>query len=150
MATSTIPAAIDGLIDIIAKESTLSGIAIIDGQPTVELPPDYIAIGFADDAGEAISGRQDPASLGNLRRSEIYTIACEISAWNGATVMKTVRDRAFYLMAGVEKAVRADGTLSGSVIFADFGESIGVAQVQTAQGAVVVIRFTISVKITRI
>lgn len=149
MATSTIPAAIDGLIDIIAAESSLAGIAIIDGQPTTELPPDYIAIGFADEAGEAIVGRQDPATLGNLRRSEVYTIACEISAWTGSTVMKTVRDRAFYILAGVENAVRADGTLHGSVIFGDFGE-IQVAQVQTAQGAVVVIRFTIAVKITRI
>ena len=149
MATSTIPAAIDGLIDRIAAESSLSGITIIDGQPTTELPPDYIAIGFADEAGEAIVGRQDPASLGHLRRSEVYTIACEISAWTGSTVMKTVRDRAFYILAGVENAVRADGTLHGSVIFGDFGE-IQVAQVQTAQGAVVVIRFTIAVKITRI
>jgi len=150
MATSTVPAAVDGLLALLAASTDLTGVLIIDGQPTIEVPPDYVAIGFADDAGDSITGRQDPASLGNMRRKEEYTIACEISAWTGETDMKSMRDRAFTLMAGVEKAVRADGTLNGAVAFADFGDSVNVAQVQTQQGAVVVIKFTIEVKITRI
>jgi len=150
MATSSIPAAIDGVLALLAASTALTGVQIIDGQPTIDVPLDFIAVGYAEEASDSITGKQDPQTLGNLRRSEVYSISCEISSWTGATTMKTVRDRAFLLMAGVESAIRADGTLNGSVIFADFGGSIAVAQVQTVQGAVVTIRFTIEVKINRI
>jgi len=150
MATSSIPAAIDGCITLLSASSALAGVHITDGQPTTDVPLDFVAIGYADEGGDSITGRQDPQTLGNMRRSEIYSISCEISSWTGAATMKPVRDRAFYLMAAVETAIRADGTLAGSVAFADFGGSIAVAQVQTVQGAVVTIKFTIEVKINRI
>lgn len=148
MATSTIPAAIDGLIAVLSASSSLSGIKIFDGQPTIDTPKDFVAVAFTDE-GQAVSGRQEPAGLGNLRRSETYEITCMVSAWNGSTVTKKVRDRAFALFAAVETAIRAGGTLNGSVTFADIAQ-IGVAQYQTEQGAVVDITFTVAVKITRI
>lgn len=150
MSSSSIPRAIDGLISILHADKTMSAVAIIDGQPTTDLPGDYIAIGYADDSSTSITGTQDPIALGNLRREEKYTISCEVSSWVGTTVMKTARDRAFAILANVERIVRADGTLNGSVIFADFGSALNVTQIQTQQGAVVTITFDIAIKINRI
>lgn len=150
MATSTIPAAIDGIIAGLKAYNALKGVTIIDGQPLTDLPDDYVAIGFADDMSEAISGNQEPAGLGAQRRQEMYTINCEVSAWTGSTVMKTARDKAFSILASVENVVRHDGTLGKAVIFADFGANMSVAQIQTEKGATVVIRFDIAIKITRI
>lgn len=148
MATSSISNALAGLITILKASSGLRGVDIIDGQPTTNTPKDYVAVGYAE-SGAAISGGQEPATLGNLRRSETYDIACQVSAWNGNTDMATVRDRAFTLFGSVETAVRNDATLDGAVIFADIG-TIDVSQYQTEQGAVVDIDFTVAVKIVRI
>lgn len=150
MLTSSVPRAIDGLIANLKADKQMASVAIIDGQPTTELPGDYLAIGYADDSSASITGGQNTALLGNLRREETYAIACEASSWVGSTVMKTARDRAFAILGHVERIVRADGTLSGAVMFADFGSSVDVAQVQTQQGAVVTISFNITVKINRI
>lgn len=149
MATSSIPAAIDGLLGLLRASSALRNVEIIDGEPTTNTPKEFIAVAFAEDGGEVVSGQQAPATLGNLRRSESFDIACFVSAWNGGTVMKTVRDRAFALYAAVEDAVRTGGTLGGSVIFADISQE-SFAQYQTEQGAVADISFTVAVKINRI
>ena len=150
MTSSSIPRAIDGLIANLKADKSMAAVTIIDGQPTIDLPGDYVAIGFVDDASPSISGSQDPTALGNLRREEKYTIACEVSSWVGSTIMKTARDRAFAILGNVERVVRADGTLNGAVIFADFGSSIDVSQVQTTNGAVVTILFSVEIKINRI
>lgn len=150
MATSSIPRAIDGLLAILKEDKAFAAVSIIDGQPTTDLPGDYVAIGFSDESSASITGSQDIAALGNLRRDEKYTIACEVSSWVGSTVMKTARDRAFTILAHVERVVRANGTLNGAVMFADFGSSVTASQVQTTSGAVVTIVFDISVKINRI
>lgn len=148
MATSTISNALAGLIAILRASSGLRGIEIIDGQPTTNTPKDFVAVGYSEN-GAAISGGQEPATLGNLRRSETYDIACQVSAWTGSTDIVAVRERAFTLFAAVETAVRNDATLNGAVIFSDIG-SIDVSQYQTEQGAVVDIDFTVAVKIVRI
>ena len=150
MATSTIPAALDGILAGLRAAAALTGVTIFDGQPTTDDDPDFIAIGFGDDLGAAVVGQQKPAALGNLRREETYEINCEVSSWLGDAVMKTVRDRAFTNLAAIENVVRNDGTLAGTVTFGDFGRSFQVIQVQTVQGAVCSIRFTINVVITRI
>ena len=150
MPTSSIPKAIDGLIANLKADKSFAAVTILDGQPTTELPGDYVAIGFSDGEGVSISGSQDPSTLGNSRRQERYSISCEVSSWIGSSNMKTARDRAFAILANVENVIRADGTLKGAVIFADFGSSINVSQIQTSQGAVVTIAFDIAIKINRI
>lgn len=149
MATSSIPAAIDGLLALLRASSELRGVEIVDGEPTTNTPKDFIAVGYAEDGGEVVSGQQAAATIGHLRRSETFDITCFVSAWNGSTSMKSVRDRAFALYAGVENAVRTGGTLGGSVIFADIAQE-SFAQYQSDQGAIADITFTVSVKINRI
>lgn len=152
MTTSTIPAAIDGLLALCAAEATLAGVLIHDGTPMSDEDAEYVAIGYSDVGDgnvESVSARQEPATLGNLRRSETADINCQVCAWSGDTDMKAVRDRAFELFGGVETAVRSDGTLGGAVIFADIG-SYSIRQLQTTTGALVLINFTVVIKITRI
>lgn len=142
MSTSTIPAAIDGLLAVLAASTSLRGVTIFDGAPLTDTAKDFIAVGFVED-GAAIEAQQTPRGLGNLRRGESFTISCVVSSWRGGTVAKTVRDRAFELFGFVEDAVRAGGTLSGSVIFGEITQS-SVSQYQTDMGAVCDIQFTVS------
>lgn len=150
MATSTIPAALDNLIALCRANTQLKAITIVDGQPTTDLPGNYLLIGFADELGASVSGSQVPASLGNLRRQESYQINCEVSCWTGSAVMKTVRDSAFSILGHVEDVVRTNATLGDTVIFSDFGQRMEFEQVQTQQGAVATIKFDITVKFSRI
>lgn len=150
MADSTIPYAIDGLLTLFKTKNGMAKLQIIDGQPTVDLESDYLAIGYSSSLGiPAVSGSQAPYAIGNLRRIETYDIACEASSFNGSFVMKKARDRAFQIFGYVEEVVRADGTLNASIMFGDIG-NIQVEQTQTSKGAVCNVNFTISVKITRL
>lgn len=149
MATSTIPATLDSLIAALRARPGLANAVIHDGTPITDEGTDYIAIGWSDEDATSVSARQEPATLGNLRRSETYDINCQACAWNGSTDMKLARDTAFALFAEVEDALRTDGTIAGNVIFADIG-AYTVRQVQTTGGALVTIDFAIAVKITRI
>ena len=148
MATSTIPAAIDGLIKVLKSTTGLRNLTIFDGQPTNNTPKDYICVGWLDE-GAAIIGTQTPASLGNLRRSETYDINCLASTFNGGTDMRVARDRAFLIFGIIEDAVRDNATLNGAVMFAEI-TNFNVTQMQTAEGATVDIEFSVSVSINRI
>ena len=149
MATSTIPATLDALVAALRARPALVDTVVHDGTPITEEGTQYVAVGWSDEDTSSVSGRQEPATLGNLRRAETYDINCQACAWDGSTEMKVARDRAFAIFAEVEDALRADGTIGGNVIFADIG-SYTVRQVQTTGGALVTIDFTIAVKITRI
>lgn len=142
MSTSTIPDAIDGLVALLGASTSLRGVKVFDGQPVTDTPKDFIAVGYAEE-GQAVSFRQEPRGLGNQRRGETFDIACVVSAWNGSTNPKTVRDRAFALYGACETAIRNGATLGASVIFSQI-VSGGVSQFQTEQGAVCDIEFTVS------
>lgn len=150
MATSTIPATLDSLIAALRIRPGLANVVVHDGTPISDEGTPYVAIGYAEgEMAESVSARQEPATLGNLRRSETYDIECQACAWNGSTDMQSARDAAFAIFAEVEDALREDGTIGGNVIFADIG-TYSVRQAQTTSGALVVIDFTVAVKITRI
>ena len=149
MATSTIPATIDALITAVRARAELTNAIVHDGSPLTDDGVNYVAIGYTENDGPAVNAQQDPAALGNLRRSETYTIECQACAWDGGTDMKVARDAVFSLFAGVENALRADGTITGRVIFADIG-SYSLRQYQTTNGVVALIDFVVTVKITRI
>ena len=149
MATSTIPATLDSLIAALRARPGLSNYVVHDGTPITDEGTDYIAVGWSDEESASVTASQEPATLGNLRRAETYSINCQACAWNGSTDMKSARDVAFAIFAEVEDCLRADGTIAGNVIFADIG-SYNVRQIQTTGGALVTVDFSIAVKITRI
>lgn len=149
MATSTIPATIDGLVAALQARPDLAGAVVHDGMPMSDDGVDYIAVGWSDEDATAVDAQQEPATLGNLRRSETYNIKCQVCAWTGDTTMASARDAAFALFAVVEDTLRADGTIAGNVIFADIG-SYSLRQIQSTSGAVVLLDFAVAIKITRI
>ena len=142
MSTSTVPDAVDGLLALLTASTALRGVQIIDGQPTQTPTKDVVAVGYAED-GAAITTSQTPRGLGNQRRAETFDIACTISAWTGAMVAKTVRDRAFAIFDACETAIVAGATLGGAVIYAGVTQT-SVSQYQTDQGAVCDLVFTVS------
>lgn len=151
MATSSIAAATDALVAIVRAASSVDDSAIFDGPPITDEPNDFICIGAlpGDGGGEAISGEQTAQTLGNARRSEVYAIQCYISCYGGDTNMSVRRLRAFALFAEIETAIRSNGTLTSTVMFAEIG-STGVMQEQTEDGIVVTLSFSVVVQLSRI
>ena len=142
---SAIPDAIDGVLAVLRASSALSKVDIIDGEPVTNTGKDFIAVGFAEDGGEVVTGDVVQPAMNRLLQDESFEIACRVSAWTGATNMKTVRDRAFTLFAAVEAALLASPTLSAAVTLASITRE-GYAQYQTEQGAVADIDFSVSVR----
>lgn len=143
MATSSIPAAIAGLIATLKASPTLAGVDVFDGPPMAGENPDYMCVGHdPTDPLTAAEGSQTPASLGNRSREESYEIACSLVAWSGGDSIAERRIRAMALFAGVEAAVRADITLGGAVRTAQVG-SYSLLQELTEQGASAGLRFRI-------
>ena len=138
------PAALDGLVAVLSASAALRGVQIFDGQPTTDTPKDFIAVGFSED-GPAVSFNHSPAGLGNARRAETFDITCVVSSWNGGTNAATVRNRAFAMFSACEAAIRAGGTLNASVLFAQVVQG-SVTQMQTEQGAVCDVEFSVSVE----
>lgn len=124
MATSTIPAAIDALLTALrASEDLADPVKVVDGYPRFRITNiDLVSVGGKDEP--VASGEQTPAALGGQRREERYSLAVYCSSSRGGEDQKTVRDRAFALMAAVEDVLRADGTLGGVVRFAQVGGGI--------------------------
>lgn len=148
--TSTIPAAIDGLLALLTSQPALAApVEIIDGQPTTQTPIDYVAVGIADGDNPSVDGSQDWSQTGMQRRKEDYTIRCEVSSWSGSGTTKERRDQAFALFAACEAALRADPTLNASVIQAEIAADFSVIQTRTKKGPVCTINFTVHVQITR-
>lgn len=147
MSTSTIPTAIDALLDAL-RALNLTGVKVVDGYPRFPIErTDFIAVGGAPEPTAA--GEQQPAGLGNQRRREGYTLAVYCSSSRGGENQKAVRDRAFELMAAVENVLRTDATLSGAVQFAQVGGDIALSQTDddTAENGVFAeVAFRVSVE----
>lgn len=148
MATSSIPAAIDGIITLLKAAPGLRGVEVMDGAPTVNTPNDFVAVAFSEDGGDVVSGYQGILAMGNLLRDESYDISCRVSSWIGGTEMKKVRDRAFDLFAAIETTLQGAMTLDGAVTFAQIAP-VSFAQYQTDQGATADLDFAVSVRAAR-
>ena len=148
MATSTIPAAIDGIVALLKATNALRGIDILDGAPTTNTPKDFISIGYSQDGGDVVTGYQQILAMGNLLRDETYEINCLVSAWNGGSDLKVVRDRAFSLFAAIEQTLGGAMTLDGAVTFAQIAP-VSFAQYQSDQGAIADLTFAVSARAAR-
>lgn len=144
MATSTIPAAIDGLLALLAARPALAGVPLYDGPPLSETStPHRIVVGY-DGTDQSVDGDQEWASSpyqAPTSRDERYVIRCLAEAWTGSTTLKSARDDAFTLLAEIEQAVRGDPTLGGAVLYAGLGGGITVQQPQTDAGALCSVTF---------
>lgn len=150
MATSTVPAAVDALLDLLQAAPGLAAAAVVDGPPTVNLAAtDRIHIGWQP-VGEdtAVALTQDFNAAGARTRDETYDITSYAESRAGGTDMRGRRARVFELLAVVETTLRATvanptaPTLGGAVLWAHLVTG-NLMQAQTPDGAVAGLLFTV-------
>lgn len=146
---STIPAALDALVAL--AERAWPDVQVLDGGPTVEVRNDVIAIGYSGSATEpdvrSTLAREQLDMQPDLER---YDVMCMVSAWrgdahrSGRPDARTVRERAFELLAGVRDELARDSRLGGTVMLARMS-TLDVVADQTKAGPVCTIRFVVHV-----
>jgi hypothetical protein len=154
---SSIPAAIDGLVDL-CQGMEVDGIPveIIDGpagahnQPTTQcvlIIGGYIQI---DQGGMfVLRGGQKFVTLPGNERDEWYDIFVTAISRSGDADIRAERRRAFEVMSEVEKRIRphqpgSDHTLGGAVLWSQIGNNITYEPVISDFGAVVRVSFEVS------
>lgn len=152
--TSSIPRAIDGLVAmcqaVTGTGGLLDGVTIVDG-PAVTQPSEQVLLYIGDSpisGGAGAFGTQDFITLPARERDESYSIYCTAYSRSGDTLIKPERDRAFAVMAAVEKLVRpgysgSDITLGGAVSWCSVSGRIMYAPGQSQSGAVVRLTFEV-------
>ena len=107
--------------------------------------PIFLTVGYdpVDDDGRAATTQQEYKNIGSRAKSEEGTIRCCISAWSGDSVTVPRRQAVAAALSVCEAALRADVSLGGLVLWANFGPSIDLNQVLTQQGNQVFARFDI-------
>lgn len=126
MSTSSIPAAIDGLLTLLRAQVD-AGTQVVDGFPRFTIADtDLIAVGGKP--SPTADGSQTAAVLGGRRRDENYTLHVTCSSSRGGDDQKGVRDRVFALLAVVENTVRNNLTLGGAVNTAQVEGGITLSQ----------------------
>lgn len=146
--SSSIPRAIDGLVALCEAQTgtggLLDGVTVVDG-PSVTTPSEQLLLYIGDTpvtGGAGAFGSQDFVTLPARERDEAYSIYCTAYSRSGDTAIKTERDRAFAIMAVVEKLVRpgfagSDITLGGAVQWCSVSGRITYFPGQSSSGAVV-------------
>lgn len=146
---STIPAALNALVAL--AERAWPDVQVLDGGPTVEVRDDVIAIGYSGEAGtpdvRSTLTREQLEMQPDLER---YDVMCLLSAWrgdahrDGKPDARTVRERAFELLAGFRDEMARDSRLGGTVMMARLSTVDMVAD-QTQAGPVCTIRVVVHV-----
>lgn len=146
--SSSIPRAIDGLVALCNAQTgtggLLDGVTVVDG-PTVAAPSEQVLLYVGESplqGGAGAFGTQDFVTLPARERDESYSIYCTAYSRSGDTAIKPERDRAFAVMAAVEKLVRptypgSDITLGGAVSWCSVSGRITYFPGQSTSGAVV-------------
>ena len=146
---STIPAALDALVAL--AERAHPDVQVLDGGPTVEVKDDVIAIGYS-------GSENQPDVQSTLTREQLelepdlerYDVMCMASAWrgdahrDGKPDARTVRVRAFELLAGFRDELARDSRLGGVVMLA-WLSTLEVVADQTKKGPVCTIRFQVHI-----
>ncbi|MFF4417484.1 hypothetical protein ACFYY8_33585 [Streptosporangium sp. NPDC001559] len=146
---STIPAALDALVAIAVR--AWPDVQVLDGGPTTEVRDDVIAIGYSGSPEEAdVRSTLSAEQLSVQPDLERYDILCMLSAWRGDAYRdgqpdaRTVRERAFEMLAGIRRELAEDSRLDGAVMMARMSTLDMVAD-QASSGPVCTIRFTVHV-----
>jgi hypothetical protein len=149
--TSAGPAAIDGLLALCTGAASLTGVTIYDGSPVARSSDELfleIAVPSADGL-PAVEGTQEFVTMPGRERDESFTILCGAYSRSGDTDIKAERDRAYGILAAVERLIRpresgSDITLGGAVLWSSVTGRITYTPLQTTDGAGVRVMFQIA------
>lgn len=108
---STAPAFKAALYTALQARAGLSGVTISYGAP-LNAPREFIAL--AD-----ISGEQEFAALGALRKNETYTLDIYCSVLREGNQQQACTERCFELAAEIEDELRTNPTMSSTVRVAE-------------------------------
>ncbi|TQS29132.1 hypothetical protein [Microbispora sp. KK1-11] len=141
---STIPAVLDRLVAV-ARLAVDDGVEVIDGQPVSGTQPDFIAIGFTGEPGEAVvEAALDREQLAFTPDRERYDVYCLASSLRGETDAQAVRTQVFKLIEALRGELRRDPTLDGLVMSAQLAVLTVTAE-QTEDGALAEVRLAIRI-----
>lgn len=121
--------------------------AVFDG-PSLQADNEgiFLMIGYdpVTDDGEAATVQQDYKQIGGQRKSEVGTIRSTLSAWSGDNETAPRRKEVATALSLLEAAIRADISLGGLVLWANFGPRIDLNQMLTTKGNQVFARFDVT------
>lgn len=104
---STAPAFKAALLTALQARQALAGVTISYGAP-LGAPREFVALGD-------ISGDQEFAALGALRKNETYTLSVYCSVLREGNQQQQCTERCFALAAQIEQELRGNVTMSGTV-----------------------------------
>lgn len=144
--TSSVPNAIDALVQAFTTTPELDGVAVYDGPVVTQAGKlEAITVGFNGDetpGASAVDGQSSREGLAIGRDREQYTIQCSASVLNGSGDISAARRRAYELYGLVGGVLAADQRLGGAVMTTQLGAA-RLVQDQTADGAVATVEFGI-------
>jgi len=118
---STAPVLKAALFTALGARAGLSGVTISYGAPLPSAPREFIALGD-------ISGSQEFAALGALRKDETYTLTVYCSVLREGNQQQTCTERAFTLASELEDLLRADPTVGGAVRVAQLAQPFALEE----------------------
>jgi hypothetical protein len=108
---STAPAFKAALLTALTARSGLSGVTISYGVP-LGAPREFIAL-------TDLSGSQEFAALGALRKDETYVLDVYVSTLREGNQQQQATERCFAMAAEIEEVLRTNVTMSGTVRVAE-------------------------------
>ena len=153
--TSTVPAAVAGLVAALGTWPGLEGTEVHDGpKVTSSKALEVIAVGWTGERMARTGAYPDPVGpeadvtvtvdgLSLTRVHEQYPVRCLIAVRNGAKDVTAATGRAYQLLSQCGAAVAADKTLGGAVAMASLG-SHQVTRDQDQRGAEATIVFEVN------
>jgi hypothetical protein len=141
---STVPTAIDGLVQVFTLAPELDGVQVMDGPAIVsQAQPRVLAVGWTAVPGEtAVETQNAPEGLAGNPDFEQFLIRCTAAVIGGATDVKAVRDAAYGILSSAGAVIAQDRRLGGAVMRATMG-SHSLMQEQTDRGAQALLVFEI-------
>jgi hypothetical protein len=149
--TSLIPAVIDWLIaNVTASPNLPTGTQVSDAWPGTWQSGQIISIG--ETSSPSSQGDQKAAGAGTAQpRWEHFAIGCSIAVSVGGAdnvAQKSARDKAFSILAAVERLLVTNASMDGLVVISQIGQ-VSLAQANStsgAQGRLALISFDVAVQ----
>ena len=122
---STAPAFKAALLTALQARTGLSGVTLSYGVP-LGSPREFIAL--AD-----LSGSQEFATLGALRKDETYVLDVYVSVLREGNQQQTCTERCFAIAAEIEDELRTNVTMSGTVRVAELQQPFNLEELASDQ-----------------
>lgn len=144
---STVPAAINGLMEAFKASDGLSGVKVLDGPAiTSQAALKVLAVGWTSVTGEvAVEAQSVPDALGGQRSEEEYVVRCTVAVLVGSTDVGAARESAYSIFSAACDAVGQDQRLGGAVMRAYVGGHSLVPE-QTDRGMQINLVFEVNVE----